>query len=150
MWSGSQQILACPPNSIINSSPLRFRLRSRLAGELIFVGPLVVGQKRLDHLLHAQVRNQLIGGQRVPGDRIEVADSVQMFDDVGFGVGDAAARIPERENKIRADLPREHTHSSKERPLPWRNHRILHDLETYLSTQVVRYVSLLFTAKEES
>ena len=52
------------------------------------MGPLVFAKIGVDDLLHGIVADELVCGQLSPGDRVEVADAVQVLFDVLAVVGD--------------------------------------------------------------
>lgn len=56
---------------------------------LILQSPLVLLHERVDHFLHAEIRNELIRRKRCSGDRVEMTDALQMLLDVLALVCDA-------------------------------------------------------------
>lgn len=55
----------------------------------IVLHPAVLLDKGIDHLLHGQVRDQLVLGQGTPGDWVEVAHSLQREKVMLASVGEA-------------------------------------------------------------
>ncbi|KAH9401235.1 Protein unc-80 [Tyrophagus putrescentiae] len=79
----------------------------RLPMTTIIIRPLILEEKVVDHLLHRQIRYQLVGGEAGSRHRVKVAHSLQVLLNVLAVVGDAAGGDHRVGHDLEADLPAE-------------------------------------------